>query len=213
MNSDYALITLCIGDNFKKVSELTVPFMKEYAKKYNIDFIILTEELNFEIKQYNKFAIFKFLEKYKRICYIDIDILINVNTAPNIFEYVPEEKVGILEEGKYFPERLLQNILIKENNNLVKKYFNTGVIVFSHRHENLFLLKNCLIDNYAEQTYINYNISEFEIPVFDIEWRWNNCIFHDPDKKIESFFIHYACLKQTRDLDLINQDIKLLNLL
>ncbi|MEY4370419.1 MAG: hypothetical protein RIQ48_128 [Pseudomonadota bacterium] len=212
MNSDYAIITLCIGDNFKKVSELTVPFMKEYAKKYNIDFIILNEELNFKIKQYNKFAIYKFLKKYKRICYIDIDILINLNIAPNIFEYVPEEKVGILEEGQYFPERLLQNILIKENNNVVKKYFNTGVIVFSHLHKNLLLLKDYLVDNYAEQTYINYNISEFEIPTFDIGWKWNNCIDHSTNKKIESFFIHYACLKDSRDLNLINQDIQLLNI-
>ncbi|MEY4342512.1 MAG: hypothetical protein RL736_305, partial [Pseudomonadota bacterium] len=137
---------------------------------------------------------------------------INLNIAPNIFEYVPEEKVGILEEGQYFPERLLQNILIKENNNVVKKYFNTGVIVFSHLHKNLLLLKDYLVDNYAEQTYINYNISEFEIPTFDIGWKWNNCIDHSTNKKIESFFIHYACLKDSRDLNLINQDIQLLNI-
>ena len=95
------VLTISVGDHYKKVASLSEPLMKNYAKKIKADFLNITEDTPEYITQkWLKFNIHNLLHTYKRILYVDTDILIRED-APNLFEVVPENKLGMFNEGRY----------------------------------------------------------------------------------------------------------------
>jgi len=203
-----ALLTITIGDLFKRACEITHPTLKDYAKKIGADFINITEQ-KYPSPYYVKFMIADILEKYDRVLYLDSDILINPN-APDIFEIVPEDKIGMADDSilgyhnqfgpflhtfgqSYFDDWIKH-----------KKCYNAGVIVASKKHQSVFKLPSIVPNHHFDQEYINLKILEEGAEVFDLPIQYNRRIYLDafiPEHRLKSHIIHYAGIAQSKTLD------------
>jgi len=92
-----AIFSICVGNFYKDICQITYPTIKDYANKINADFLIITET-DLKYPHYAKFEIKSLLDKYDRVLYLDSDILINPN-SPDIFNIVSEDKIGMLDES------------------------------------------------------------------------------------------------------------------
>ena len=138
MTKKYAVVTIAIGDYYQKLAKTTHPLIKNYTIKINADFIVWKDSGNWTLPHYRKLDIKDLLHKYDRVLYIDTDILIR-DDAPNLFDIVPEDSVGMLNEAQ-FTERSLgmfQSFCAEVGyplKNWNGKYYNSGVMVISRQH-------------------------------------------------------------------------------
>ncbi len=196
-----AIVSMAVGEFYNQIAELTFPSIKKYAEKIGADFIELQpNDLYKKFPHYLKCELGKVLEKYDRICYIDADIIVSP-LAPNIFEKVPENKMGLFEEGKY--ENRLANLQNYFNEKGLKatatQYFNTGVIVASKEHKKVFEVPETFQNNFYEQTYLNYRIYKLEMEVVGLSYKFNRMTLADQrtgEHRLASYFVHYAGLSQ-----------------
>jgi lipopolysaccharide biosynthesis glycosyltransferase len=150
---------------------------------------------------FKKLNIVELLEKYERVLFIDCDILIQDN-SPDIFDLVPKEKVGMYNESTLF-ENYREDFMSMwcerfgyDYSKWNGQYYNSGVTLFSRGHELLFSPPKFLYkDMFYDQTHLNANIMNFNIPMYDLPHSFNRMFFVDslvPDSRYEAFFIHYA---------------------
>jgi hypothetical protein len=148
-----------------------------------------------------KLNVVELLESYERVLFIDCDILIRKD-SPNIFDIVPKDMVGMYNESTPFQnykEDFMQLWCERFGYDYSKwngQHYNSGVTVFSRGHELLYSPPKFVYrDMFYDQTHLNANIMNFNIPMFDIPYQFNRIFFIDemvPDSRYESFFIHYA---------------------
>jgi len=203
-----AVFTLCIGDFYRDLSAFTHPPIKEYARRIGADLIVTTDtELN--PVQYAKFGIRVLLEKYDRVLYLDSDILVRP-TAPDIFEVVPEDRIGLLDESPLGYHEKFDLFLSQHGPALLpawrrhKKCYNAGVMVCSKRHRDIFQLPKALYDHYFEQSYFNMRLLQERVPVFDLPPQFNRMIYLDlvlNEHRLRSHFIHYAGFLENRPVE------------
>ena len=105
--NDKAIVTLAIGkryhDAWKETCEVN---WGRYAKKHGYDLICISEPLDTSERARKRSPAWQkclilsqdFSARYKRIVWIDADILINSAAAPDICEGIPLEKVAAVEE-------------------------------------------------------------------------------------------------------------------
>lgn len=163
-------------------------------------------EVPFQLYAIKKIDVVELLKKYERVVFIDCDIIIS-DKAPNIFEEVPFEMVGMYNESACFDN--YQNNTIEEwceifgldkseflHSSWDGSYYNSGVMVFSRGHEHLFNRPKFLENSkFFDQHILNKNIMNFKIPMYQLPHSFNRMFFIDsvvPDSRHESFFIHYA---------------------
>lgn len=195
----YALITLCVGDDYKSMIDLISPRMKKYAEKYMLDFEIITNKVQ-EHPAYNKLQLLNYIDKYSRILFLDADVIIR-NDAPNIFEVVPENHLGIFNE-EYLKICNCGQETIDEYNklNLTQSkyngnYYNTGVMIFDKNIALKIFDQNYKTTNefFADQGYINYMIQLYNVPCYDIGYKFNGLNHGNligDEKYYNSYFIH-----------------------
>jgi hypothetical protein len=107
MSSTHALVTLVVGIEFERRFERhSRPNWKAYAERYGYDLIILDRPLDQSGRarsrpfywQKNLVLEQEEVAKYRQIAWVDSDIVINAASAPPIFEGVPEDRVGAVDE-------------------------------------------------------------------------------------------------------------------
>ena len=198
-----ALITIVVGEKFKKIWSKTRPFFEKYADKVNADLIVLEDASFVPSAHWLKFSIYEFLKKkYDRVAFIDADILIR-DDAPDLFEVVPEDEFGIFNEGQYVPRAMclyevmqVYGIELKRWNRL--DYFNTGIMVLSREHRHIFRPPEewkPIRNSYGEQTFINYRLFDSEVNIFSLPYRFNSMSLMNRltgMTRLDSYFIHYA---------------------
>ena len=175
------IVTISIGNRpwFRKTKKT----INNYCKKYDIEFKVITDQYDTDTKiRLRKFDIVKYFEKYDRILFLDDTLIINPN-SPNLFNIVPYNKVGVLfEKEPYFNKLLILKKALTYYNNLedVNKdnyiWFNSGVILASKCHKDLFKVPNkniIKIGNYLDQSIFNANRYKYNIPVYDIGLSFN----------------------------------------
>jgi hypothetical protein len=103
MTNTRAIVTIVIGDSYlQQWQRLCEPNWRQYAEKYGFDVVCLQEPLDTSERalrrspSWQKCLIFSqdHLRRYERIVWIDSDILINNNLAPDIVDGVPAAMVG-----------------------------------------------------------------------------------------------------------------------
>ena len=168
-----ALVTLGFGRDRGFYEDYFFPSMRAYCKKYNYDFIHVDEP--FDKRVYNTpkeiISMQKFLicsqpwsAQYDYIVWMDADIIINVDQAPDIIVGVPEGKIGAVNERKLFTYEYAQKVwarwrpdLPQNGKEYYKKYgfpeisddqFQAGVMVFQPKHHAEFLKE--LYDRYID---------------------------------------------------------------
>lgn len=214
-----AIVTISIGDFYSKMAEITHPNIKSYADKIGADFITLTDIGSHSLPHYRKLDIAALLDKYDRILYIDTDILVRDDT-PNLFDIVPNDSLGIFEEGKYHKDRIAQfkNFCLETGYDFSRwkgKYYNTGVMLLSKQHKNILDAPENEVEHFFEQSYLNAMIDYRDVKVFELDYKFNRMPWFDqiiPDERYDSYFIHYAGMSlhmpEQELLELIAKDKK-----
>jgi len=220
----HLVLTIAVGEKYKQVADITHESIKQYANKINAEFLCIDEDYKSDstdksnTSHWNKFQINTLLDKYDRILYIDTDIIIR-NDCPNLFNIVPENKIGMFNEGKYETRFQPLEEAVKAYNEKINDweghYYNTGVIIISKQHKGLFTLPE-IIHPLAmfEQSYINLQLMKYKdkYPVFDLDYKFNRMNLMDKligESRFASYMIHYAGANQHYDmLMLMENDLK-----
>jgi lipopolysaccharide biosynthesis glycosyltransferase len=151
----------------------------------------------------NKFYIHELLNHYSQIMFIDSDIRIK-KEAPNLFE-IAGSKLMMLDEGGLYKnvdqrKEFWSNIRTLSKNEKIQIntgwYFNTGVIVCSKDHQELFNPQKFIyVGVYPEQDFLNYRVALESITVDALPMEFNMLMCGDknePFSKNSAYFLHYA---------------------
>ena len=195
-------------DNYLKYC---LPSVEFYCKKHNIDLKLIStslynisSSLEYNYKTFEKNQVYNYVEGYDRILRLDSDIIINPN-APNFFEsdpnyiYVTYEDVGPRKvERKFEIERVKKSLgYIK---NWDEGYFNSGVILFSQRHKEIFNFNKKDLEKdlgpYKEQSYLNWKVKSLGFEVVNLGKDFNHLQAFEEDwsnsSRLNASIIHYA---------------------
>ncbi len=215
MKREILVFTIAIGEYHQKISKFTLPSIKKYAEKIGSDFLIVTEPKKEYITQkWNKFYIHELLNDYKRILYLDCDLIIRED-CPNLFNIVPENKLGMFNEERYTSrlEYLLQaSEYYKEE--LPKwdgKFYNSGVMIISRKHKQIFRMPKGIDFVETDQPYINLRIQKDKIDMFDLPYDFNRMDILDKFcgiSRLNSYIVHYAGAPKEMIFDVMKKDIK-----
>lgn len=205
-----ALVTVTIGAKFKAVAAVTHPTLKAYADRIGAEFIVLDENKTEFVPHFAKLQLQELLGTYARAVFVDTDIVIR-DDCPDLFELVPENRVGLFREGAFIPRRLqdlemasrtYQTQIRMDPNTWKGQYWNTGVLVCSRRHRMLFtppdfekVKQVAGAWDYGEQGWLNLQIINSSTPIYDLNHRFNRMTIMDPFVGIHrrnSYCIHYA---------------------
>lgn len=202
-----------INQNF---FDIVRPSFENYCKKHNLDLIINREErVKHNVKMrirgmFERFQIYNLLDRYDRVCYVDSDIYIK-NNSPNIFDVVPEKKLGIYCESVdvnrgAFIGHMKNHFKLNDD---IKLYYNSGVMVTSRIHKSMFSVEQLnkffnkpgiVAGGWPDQDYINYYILRKGVSVYDIGYKFNYLYNNLKESKLsESYFIHFAGISNRRE--------------
>ena len=217
------LICTRADNNIKDMTDITHPIMKEYAEKCDADFLALVVDTDLPQRMPEQhFRILKFydlFDKYDRILGMDSDILISPH-CPNIFDVVPEDKIGSVLEDKGSRQNhrrdLIRQVQAKRQDvGWTEGYINTGVSVFSKMHRELFNVdKNNLWMEFGQDCVeIGYQIHRLGFEVYELDPKYNAMsMWMEPWyglKKSDAYVLHYAGRAynpQMPKIDQIKQD-------
>jgi lipopolysaccharide biosynthesis glycosyltransferase len=213
--NDTLVLTISIGDYYNKVSALTLPSIKKYAEKISADFININEfNSEYITQKWNKFHIHELLNSYKRIIYFDIDLIIR-DDAPNLFEIVPENKLGMFNEGRYAPRyEFLEQAASYYGEQLKPwngKFYNSGVMVISRIHKHMFKLPIGHDFVETDQPYLNLRILNDKIEMYDLDYKFNRMDLVDKFcgiSRLDSYVVHYAGAPKDIQMEVIKKDIE-----
>lgn len=200
MKNRNLLLTISIGDFYERLSDLTHPTFINYAQKINADFLCIDgKKVSQTTPHWEKFQIYDLLKQYDRILYVDTDIIIREDT-PNLFDEVPYFELGIFDEAPYTENRHISFQQACHSYGILPenwdgKYYNTGVMVISRPHKDLFKKPEKEIMNFFEQTYLNVQIATTKTPIYSLKYCFNRMSCMDPyigENRHASFLIHYA---------------------
>src|SRR5436190_345029 len=93
------------------------------------------------------------------------------------------------------------------------RYFNTGVLVLSQAHRDLFVQPPVEVDNFREQTYLNLLFTLKRPKMFELPHRLNRVYCMDGyygEQRFDSYIMHYAginaSLPENEQLELMRAD-------
>ena len=209
------VLTISIGKYYEEISEYTLPSIKKYAKKINADFLNITEpDEKFITQKWNKFHISELLNKYKRILYLDIDLIVREDT-PNLFDVVPETKLGMFNEGKYSAR---QEFITQASDYYKEpvtewngKFYNSGVMVISRMHKQIFRMPRGIDYVETDQPYINLRIAIDKVNMHDLDYKFNRMDILDKFigiSRLDSYIVHYAGAPRNILFDVLKKDIE-----
>ncbi len=198
-----AILTIAVGP-YLKVWEKTKSYFEAYADKVNADLIVIQDfdSGEFPSPHWLKLAIHHFLHKqYSRLIYFDADMIIRPD-CPDLFEIVPEEKLGIFNEGKFVPRAIALHEAKLKLGDLPEwdgmSYYNTGVMVISQDHRHIFAPIEKIPHlrfAFGEQTFLNHRIIQGKVPIAELDYRFNRMSLMNKwlgVSRLDSFVVHYA---------------------
>ncbi len=198
--SQYCLVTMAIGNI--DYWTLTQKHLQRYAQKNHMDFHIINQRQHLSDNiLFEKFQLFDLFKKYKRVMFIDADVLIKVNT-PNLFRLVSPHKIGVFCECCGVVQSIHNRHVIKDLLNFydflhlkylpkTMRYFNTGVVVFPedtsflhypYTHQMEYFHKQKL-KTYTDQTFLNYLVQQNQIHIYPLSKNFNSINIRANGKK------------------------------
>ena len=201
------LIITRSDNTIKHMTDITLPIMKDYAKKCGADFKILSHTP--KIKTYDNkphyriLEVYNLLSEYDRVLCLDCDMLITKN-CPDIFKVVPEDMIGSIYEdkGSRKGDRLSRINQIQRSFGDVGwrgNYTNAGTFILSKEHRDIFLPVNGKYwnDRGSVDVHLSYNIHKYGFKVYELEYKWNHMtmfseLWNNNANRFDSYIIHYA---------------------
>ena len=201
------VLTASFGD--RPFKQFTIDSIQKYADKVGADFRCV-EEYEVDPKFDSiplgrggntayliKLLVIKdALTEYDRVIWFDDSCVVTAD-CPNLFETVPYKLFGAHNEGildwvladeqtkKIYERSGIHNLITSQN------YFNSGVMVVSKDHVNLFnddlivTLGNAghFKNGYPDQNYLNYLVAKSRIPCFALPSIFNRMAVNLPEIK------------------------------
>lgn len=195
-------------ENIRKMTQVTHPYLKQYANRCQADFIVFDHESPVKIHDGNPhYRILKAQElltsNYDRILFLDSDMVITQH-CPNIFEVVPDHLIGSIFEDKgsraanrrrkiYQMQKRWGDVGWKEG------YTNAGTFLVSKMHKGIFDSHNgkYWTEWGSADLHLSYMIHKLGFGVFELPYQWNHTTMFSqawngsPDR-FKSYIIHYA---------------------
>lgn len=209
------VLTISVGEHYNKVAKVTLPSIKKYAEKIGADFLNIDgHNPEYITQKWNKFHIHSLLNKYKRIIYFDIDILIRED-CPNLFDIVSENKLGMFNEGRFDARLPWVEQASEYYNEPVKKwngkFYNSGVMVISRIHKQIFKLPKGIDFVETDQPYINLRIINDKVEMHDLDFRFNRMDILDKFcgiSRLDSYVVHYAGAPKDIQIGVMEKDLE-----
>lgn len=206
------LIVTRADKNIKEMTDLTHPFIKEYAEKCGADFKVLDHDTGKEYPHPYHYRIMKIgelLNDYDRILNIDSDCLIMPH-AVDIFNFAPLgvcctvfEDVGSRKDMRR--ELIQRSQEVFEDVGWKEGYINCGFILFDKCHQDIF---GPYENKYRGQDiywggfgypdiHLGFKLREKGHEVLELQHYWNHMTMFSEDwngcaDRFKSFVIHYA---------------------
>lgn len=199
--STKAVVVLAVGSKGRELLDITGDGLKAYAARIGADFHAITGEPNqpnFPLE--DKFRVGQFLDFYERVLYLDADVVVSED-APNLFDLVPEDRLGITNEWLFGTWDHFKDIeaIQKANGFTVQKpgaYYNTGLMVLSQPHRAVVAKAGVPYRIYhcAEQDLINARLAEYgtQLHEFGPDLVWLYFTDTQGKRKEGRPFLHYA---------------------
>lgn len=177
-------LVLTMGDeNFRVITDISFPLMKEYADKIGADFCVISKRAYPDVNIcYEKFQARGFLERYSRIAYLDGDVLVRPR-AVNLFNVVPYGHFAAVDEMECLTPWTQEWLLEQASpygwvGAWEGAHFNAGVMVFDETHKRLF--ENPIITNipWWDQPCLNVAVKRLEIPFLSLPVEFNTMPYH-----------------------------------
>lgn len=189
----------CVALLYKKdgeiITDIVAPNLMGYSKKIGADFKI-------EKTSHGILHAYNLLVEYDRVIVIGSNVIVR-DDAPNLFDIVPNNKIGALDEGHF---RSCTEEWIESKNHYKDEYvekwegkwYNCDIMVISRQHRHIF--KNPHFYNQDDTPHpkflINRRIqSNDKIEVELLSERYNRLHFMDEKvgtSRLSSYFINYA---------------------
>lgn len=194
------LLTIAVGPEYSRIGQLTHPSLRRYAERIGADFRAITEpRLAVTTPHWEKFQIAELLDEYDRVLYMDTDLIVRED-CPSLFDVVPEDRLGMFNEAPFAPRslELLIDCCRQYGVSLPGwdgKYYNSGVMVISRRHQHLFRKPEKEVVSFYEQTYLNMKLALHQVPMHDLRHEYNRMTCMDAvigQHRLACPVVHYA---------------------
>lgn len=182
-----AVCSLAHGEKYENISKFTFPLFREYAARIGADF----KEIKWDNKQELVYSpawlklilLYGLLKTYDRVIFLDADIVIHPELE-SLFDIVPETHFGAYQEGDYIDRsyammKAIEDHKLKPKREYEGQYFNSGVMVLSKIHRDLFVWPEQVVDNFYEQSLINARVFCSGVPVHRLHYHYNRMSSHD----------------------------------
>lgn len=218
MNKRRCILTIVSGSKYNSIWQRTESMFVDYAEKSDAELIVLKGADHVPSPHWLKFSIYELLKKeFNRVAFIDADIIIR-DDAPSLFDIVPEDELGIFDEGEWAPRAIclyetMKVYDMKLPNWNGRSYYNTGVMVVSRQHRHIFKVNEeikPLRNNFGEQTYLNMRIMQSGVKIFNLDYKYNRMSVMDRITgmtRLDSYMIHYAGDGYGPTLEKMDRDI------
>jgi len=218
MSAPHALVTIVLGASYEAMWSVTRPTFEAYAQRFGLDLEVIRDVPAGSSPKYAKRQIHGLLDRYERVAFLDADILIR-DDAPDLFAIVPEDQIGMFEEGRFFRSHLTAMRCFLEQLGSddfdwpkAGKYYNSGVMVVSRRHAAAFASLHPEIYRFmGEQTFLNYLFWKFDYKVFELDHRLNRIGIvgrFTGEPRQDAFLIHYAGFPRGDIVELMRSDLE-----
>ena len=201
------LITVRADKNIGGYTDITIPLIREYAKKIDADFKLLennyTNSIGDGLFHYRILEIGQLLKTYDRVLNLDADIILNKN-VPDIFSLVPEDKVATVfeDQGSRVGHRrgLISNVQSLWGDVGWKNgYFNSGCILFSRQHVDIFQEHKGKVWNEFgfDDVHLGYMTHKCGHELYELPFSFNHMTMFSEGwnghaNRFNSHLIHYA---------------------
>ena len=203
MYSKNLILTISLGKE-RNFIEITKDNIQKYANKTNSDFIIIDDnseiinDLDKTLKVGRKngiayilkiYCIYKYLEIYEKILWLDDTCLIKNNTE-NLFDLLNDNYIAGFNEGKnknlnswQFDQKFIKNNMNFDIDPVF--YINSGIVLYSNKIRNFLSLENInnnyklLQSLYPHQAFLNYIIQKNNIPLKLLDESFNIMFIND----------------------------------
>ena len=138
MQEKQAIITLNYGYEtnmwYKYMREVFIPSIRDYAKRINVDFILMNNNNSKYYNTWNQLQFTEYLDYYDRVMYIDGDCYIPKFKKINYFDKVDFNKIGIYK-NIYAPVYQCHSSFILMLLSKINRYFLTPPPVCEQKHK------------------------------------------------------------------------------
>ena len=177
MQEKQAIITLNYGYNenmwYKYMREIFIPSIKDYARRIQVDFILMNNNNNKYYNTWNQLQFLEYLDYYDRVMYIDGDCYIPKTFYYNYFNKVQQIKIAVSKDTfiKYpLPLQYLCNLsfIVMLLNNQNRYFYYSLPNIFEQKK---YIKHNCFYNlsqinslcHHNEECYINECTNKYNI--------------------------------------------------